>query len=42
MFIKIGGQEHLNKKKRANELSHTKLVKSMMIGAVHTNPRKSY
>jgi hypothetical protein len=34
MFIKIGGQEHLNKRKRANELSHAKLVRSTMIGAV--------
>jgi hypothetical protein len=34
MFIKIGGQEQLNKTKRANELNHTKLIISLMIGAI--------
>jgi hypothetical protein len=34
LFVKIGGQEHLNKRKRAHELSHVKLVRSTMIGAM--------
>jgi len=38
MFIKIGGQEHLNKRKSAYELSHVKLVISTMIGVVWMNP----
>ncbi len=31
MFIKIGGQEHLNKRKRIYELNHTNLIKSTMM-----------
>jgi len=34
MSTKINGQKHLNKRKRADELSHTKPVRSMMIGAM--------
>jgi hypothetical protein len=34
MFIKIGGQEHLNKKKKADELSHMKPIVSRMMGKV--------
>jgi hypothetical protein len=34
MFTKISGQKHLNKRKREDELSHVKPVKSMMIGAM--------
>jgi hypothetical protein len=33
-FIKIGGEEHLNKRKTTNELSHAKRFKSTMIGAM--------
>jgi hypothetical protein len=31
VFIKIGGQEHLNKRKRIYELNHTNLIKSTMM-----------
>jgi hypothetical protein len=34
MFIKIGGEEHLNKMKRVDELSHAKPIRSTMIGAM--------
>jgi hypothetical protein len=40
MFIKIGGQENLNKKKKTYELSHTKPIRSTMIGAMYMNLRK--
>jgi len=32
--VLIGAQEHLNKRKRANELNHTKFVRSMMISVI--------
>jgi hypothetical protein len=34
MFIKIGGQKHLNKRKSADELNHVKHVRSTMIRVV--------
>ncbi len=34
MFIKIGGQEHLNKRKITDELNHLKPKRSMMIGVM--------
>ncbi len=34
VFIKIGGQKHLNKRKNAYELSHVKLIRSTMISVV--------
>jgi hypothetical protein len=34
MSIEIGAQEHLNKRKRTDELNHAKFVKSMTINAL--------
>jgi hypothetical protein len=42
MFKKLGEQEHLNKRKIVNELSHMKLERSMMIGTMQMNLGKNY